>query len=163
MIYSNPKTCHCNVCEQSFVRPRNRGVMDTCSPCQRKRRLIEWKKRNADKKRESNRRWAQQNAEKNKLIKAEWAKNNPAIEAAKQARRRARKVSATPPWANHFFISQAYELAQIRTKQFGFEWHVDHIIPLQGEVVCGLHVETNLQVIPGKQNIMKSNRFEGNP
>jgi len=78
--------------------------------------------------------------------------------AAHSNKRRARKLNATPAWANTFFIEEAYDLAQLRTKSTGFAWHVDHIVPLQGRKVCGLHVESNLQVIPWFQNISKGNK-----
>jgi hypothetical protein len=57
-------------------------------------------------------------------------------------------------------IAQAYELAALRTKMFGFQWEVDHAIPLQGKKVSGLHVPTNLQVIPATMNRQKNNRYE---
>jgi hypothetical protein len=74
------------------------------------------------------------------------------------AKRRAAKFNATPTWANEFFIEEAYSLAQLRTKMFGFTWHVDHIVPLNGRTVCGLHTHDNLQVIPGAENLRKGNR-----
>ena len=73
----------------------------------------------------------------------------------------AAKVNRTPKWLNedHFWMmQQAYELAALRTKVFGFSWHVDHIIPLRGKTVSGLHVPWNLQVIPGIDNMKKANK-----
>ena len=74
-----------------------------------------------------------------------------------------RKKNRIPKWVdkNHMqLIKEVYELAQIRTKHFGFPWHVDHIVPIQGKLVSGLHVIENLQVIPGIENIKKKNKFE---
>jgi len=68
----------------------------------------------------------------------------------------------TPKWIGaeeRWLIKQAYELAALRTKMFGFAWHVDHAIPLQGKKVFGLHVPQNLQVIPGIDNIRKKNKY----
>ena len=90
----------------------------------------------------------------------EWKKRNPDAVSANQADRRARKVSATPVWANRFFIKEAYSIAKLRTKSTGIVWHVDHIVPLKGKAVCGLHVENNLQVIPASVNYAKNNRWE---
>lgn len=67
----------------------------------------------------------------------------------------------TPKWLTEddkWMIKEAYELAALRTKLLGFAWHVDHIIPLQGKTVSGLHTPTNLQVIPGIENIRKKNK-----
>jgi len=75
--------------------------------------------------------------------------------------RRLSKEQRTPNWLNEndiWMIKEAYDLAALRTKLFGFSWHVDHIIPLQGKTVSGLHVPTNLQVIPWLDNIRKHNK-----
>jgi hypothetical protein len=66
----------------------------------------------------------------------------------------------TPPWADRAVIKEFYDAAKRKTKQTGTMHHVDHIIPLKGRLVSGLHVENNLQVIPAVTNISKSNRFE---
>jgi len=81
---------------------------------------------------------------------------------ANDAKRRAAKMKRTPAWLTEedfWMIEQAYELAALRTKLFGFGWHVDHVMPLQGAVVSGLHVPTNLQVIPWIQNVSKANKY----
>ena len=67
--------------------------------------------------------------------------------------------NATPPWANLFFIGEIYDLARLRTKHTGMAWQVDHTVPLVHPRVCGLHVETNLRVIPATVNRAKSNRL----
>jgi hypothetical protein len=82
--------------------------------------------------------------------------------AALNAARKKHIKQRTPKWISkeeRWLIKEIYELAALRTKMFGFAWHVDHIIPLQGDVVSGLHVPINLQVIPGVENIRKRNSF----
>jgi hypothetical protein len=79
--------------------------------------------------------------------------------AKRMATRRAVKRMAIMPWRNQFFIDEIYDLAVRRTKTTGFQWHVDHIVPLNHPLVCGLHVEHNLQVIPGVDNCRKQNKF----
>jgi hypothetical protein len=71
------------------------------------------------------------------------------------------KLQRTPAWLTKddlWIIQQAYELAALRTRLFGVPWHVDHVLPLQGKTVSGLHVPTNLQVILGVENARKGNR-----
>jgi hypothetical protein len=126
---------------------------------------LNWKYNNLEKARTSNRNTATKTrATKADLIKerkAQYAFKNRSVINAAVARRKAAKLTRTPSWLtidDHWIIEQAYELAQIRTKMFGFDWHVDHIIPLQGKTVSGLHVPWNLQVIPGVENIRKGNR-----
>lgn len=82
-----------------------------------------------------------------------------AAAAAKLAVYRAKKFKATPLWADEFIMSEAYDLAQLRTNVMGFKWEVDHIVPLQSKVVCGLHTQDNLQVIPSRLNKSKGNHY----
>ncbi|CAN5766843.1 hypothetical protein BH09PSE5_BH09PSE5_08440 [soil metagenome] len=75
-------------------------------------------------------------------------------------KRRVAKIQRTPSWANESAILAVYREARRMTVETGIDYHVDHIIPLQGKHVCGLHVETNLQIITGSENSRKRNLFE---
>lgn len=147
------------------------GKASICGKCLTKAAAA-WNKANPDKALAHTRKWAQknrdviytaarewrrENRERFSAARSAWVKAHPAQRNAKQSKRRAAKLRATPAWANSFFIAEAYDLAQRRTKATGFEWHVDHIVPLRSKLVCGLHVEHNLQVIPATQNCEKSN------
>lgn len=117
---------------------------------------------NAAKIKARNSAWRAANPEKDKACSLAWRRANPekvaATNAKLSAKRRSIKLSAMPGWANQFFIAEIYDLAKRRTAATGYAWHVDHIVPLQSRRVCGLHVEHNLQVIPGTRNIAKGNR-----
>ena len=76
------------------------------------------------------------------------------------ARRRADKIQATPSWADQEAITALYAEAQRLTEATGIQFHIDHEVPLNSDVVCGLHVETNLQLLPWYENLAKSNKFE---
>lgn len=123
----------------------------------------EWDANNPDVLAASRAKWY----EKNKDLVAnrvnDYAKRNPAWKASHCAKRRAKKLQACPPWTTEddfFLIQEAHDLARRRKEITGFAWHVDHIVPLQGKKVCGLHVWWNMQVIPGSLNSIKGNRYE---
>lgn len=134
------------------------GLYPLCKSCTKEKNssyYIEHK----EQSRLNSLKWKQSNKELHCTMVAEWRKNNLHKHAAKENRRRFAKKQASPSWANKFFIEEIYHLAMLKTKMAGIEWHVDHIIPLKSDVVCGLHCEFNLQVIPAIENIKKSNRY----
>ena len=118
--------------------------------------------------------WHSANAEAQTIYRKEYREANPMYFSlyakanksklnAKTRRRQAMIINRTPAWVDSeelWLIKEAYALAELRTNLFGFSWHVDHIVPLQGKLVSGLHTISNLQVIPAIENIRKHNRFE---
>lgn len=101
------------------------------------------------------RKWSIENPEKMKACRDRWENNNKDRKAAHAAARRARVRNAIPSWADLFFIEEAFHIARLRTKMLGSEWEVDHIVPLAGKTVCGLHVISNIRVIPRSENRKK--------
>jgi hypothetical protein len=71
----------------------------------------------------------------------------------KTEKRRSRTVLATPSWVNHYDIANFY----INCPE---GYHVDHIVPLQGKYVCGLHILSNLQYLSAIDNLKKGNYHE---
>jgi hypothetical protein len=92
-----------------------------------------------------------------------WSKTNRGTANALSKRYKLKKRNATPAWLSEFDLLAMkckYQVAAMLNKHGVEAWHVDHIVPIRGKDVCGLHVPWNLQVIPAKDNLAKSNRIE---
>lgn len=134
----------------------------------------EYRKNNLDKRKSYAKEYYKKHKEKLLKDAKKYQKENREQYTNNLARYRAKKLLADPvskdklhPWGcdywkelNLFGIKEAYKQAKHLTKLTGIIHHVDHIIPLQSDNVCGLHVYNNLQVIPGSENQSKSNKFE---
>lgn len=83
--------------------------------------------------------------------------NNRGYYNAKTAKRWAAKLERTVAWADLEAINDKYTTARYLTELTGEQYHVDHIVPLQGATVSGLHVEYNLRVVTAKENLSKGN------
>ena len=102
------------------------------------------------------------NKESNSASSKRWAKANAGVINAWNMKRYTTKKHRTPLWLtdiDHERIANVYKLATLQSKMTGTIWHVDHIIPLQGKNVSGLHVPANLRAIPGADNIRKRNSY----
>jgi hypothetical protein len=105
----------------------------------------------------------QNNSEEIKRRVAEYKKNNPGKVNAWCMKRYTDKLCATPSWLSDddlWMIEEAYHLAKLREEVVGGKWDVDHIVPLRGKKVCGLHVPWNLAVIRAEANRSKGNKFD---
>ena len=107
---------------------------------------------NKDKKKKYLKEYRLKNKEKAKEYKRLYSLNNRNLINANTAKRRATKLNATPRFANLDKIKLVY-------KNCPKGFHVDHIVPLNNKLVCGLHVEWNLQYLPAKENLSKSNKL----
>lgn len=84
-----------------------------------------------------------------------WVDKNREIKYAHNTKRRASKLKATPKWYEKELIIELYN-------QSSKETHIDHIIPLVNDLICGLHCIDNLQAISAKENLEKSNKLYTN-
>jgi hypothetical protein len=165
-------------CHKGHTAPR-RAATGECLQC-RADFLVLWRRKNPARVQVHNakqykihgdkiilavRRYYSANKVARQAQKREYQKKNLHVYAQINAKRKAAKLKRTPKWLtpdDFWMMEQAYELAALRTKVLGFPWHVDHVIPLQGKIVSGLHVPLNLRVIPAVVNRSKWNKFEEN-
>jgi len=100
-------------------------------------------------------------AAEKQAYKSKYKQSNPDLYKTLTSFRRRRFRDATPPWLTRkqkSEIRQLYQIAITMSKTTGERYVVDHIIPLQGEDVCGLHVPWNLRVTTQEENLKKSNK-----
>jgi len=127
-----------------------------------KARAKAWAEANPDRRQEILAKNREEHREERNAYNRAWFAENSDKRAAYEAKRRATLLQRTPQWLTEddlWMIEQAYDLAKARTEMLGFEWHVDHVVPLQGKRVSGLHTPSNLAVIPGAENCRKNSRF----
>ena len=113
-----------------------------------------WKKQNAERHLTYNAEWRAENPAQASQHTRKWQRANPSKCAEIKARRR---IAGACSWASKQEIDEIYEFAS-EFRSAGFDVHVDHIVPLRGKNVSGLHVEHNLRVCLATANLRKGNR-----
>jgi hypothetical protein len=101
------------------------------------------------------RQWVKDNPEKSKASSIKFNAENKALVRSYKALRRARVRQASPPWTTKAIkdaMTAIFQDAEALTAATGEPHHVDHIVPLAGSVVCGLHLPQNLRPLPGVEN-----------
>jgi hypothetical protein len=160
--------------KKEYDAKRNRELKDVL-----RAKRQEWRKANPELARERSSKysakWRAAHPEKwrgyvkrwlsaNKGYAAKWRRDNRHKCSPSEQERRTVEKRAAPAWRNKFFIEEIYDLARLRSKLTGIPHHVDHIVPLRSKLVCGLHVEHNMRVVPATENVAKSNKiWEGMP
>ncbi len=122
----------------------------------------EWVRKNRDKCSGYSKKWQRNNKEKVKKREKEYAKANSELRCFYSSNYRARKLKATPKWLSFKDkerIKDIYAKRKVMSERDQVTYHVDHIVPLKGDIVCGLHVPWNLQIITEKENCSKNNKL----
>ena len=124
------------------------GLHGHCRHCQ-----DEWRSKNKQLLAHLNKDWASRNVDRCFQVARAHRQKNSHLNAARESKRRADKVRATPVWADLQKIAAFYAEAK------RLSLTVDHIVPLNSDLVCGLHVEHNLQLLTKPENCSKNNRY----
>lgn len=146
---------NCIVCNKLFEKcsnrhPKQRYCSTTCIKAN-------WRSKNKEKDKLSKKRWIAKNPDKRKQSSEIYRKAHREYYTQYASLRSRRQIQAKPKSLTEFdelYLIEFYDLAKRR----GLE--VDHIIPLQHKLVCGLHVPENLQMLTRQQNAQKSNSFD---
>lgn len=120
------------------------GHTSVCKPCKKIQRAA----------------WAAKNKGQIVIASKVYYEENRGKIAAKIRNRESKVRVHTPDWADMEKVNAIYKEAQRRTKADGINYHVDHIVPISHELVCGLHNEFNLQILTQWENDSKSNTFK---
>lgn len=158
------KICRC--CKQQKNRTffgkdlsRKDGLNVYCKECIRNRsKQVYYKNHIFESKRRKE--YLKNNPEVSRKASLKWSRNNRAIGVKNKMRRRDKQRQSTPLWLTKEHISimnKFYNLATKLSKNSRIKFHVDHIIPIQGKEISGLHVPWNLQILEASVNIRKGN------
>ena len=149
--------CICKVCDAA----RRKALRESRIEDERARDNARYPTRR-DAKRAYDRDYYLKHATRIKADVSEYGRQNRGrlrpLACARSRKRVALKLNATPPWADTQKVNEVYRLAAAMSELTGEPYHVDHIVPLQSKLVCGLHNEFNLRVIPKSENQAKGNR-----
>jgi len=124
-----------------------------------KKQKHEWYLANAESEKENAKTYRLARLEHVDRKDSEWKKNNRDKCNSYGSKYRASRINATPSWANDAYMKLWYTLAQIEQERTGRRVEVDHIVPLQGKNVCGLHHEHNMQLLFREHNSSKGNKY----
>lgn len=147
--------------ENEFYKGYKGQVRSWCKKCYSEDNQERYRK-NPDNIKQKRKEYYEQNKDSELEKMKVYYDNNKEAFLEYSSRRGASKRNACPTWLSEKHrseIKSIYKMARNISKKTGVQHHVDHIIPLTNDLVCGLHVPWNLQVLPAKDNLSKHNSF----
>lgn len=138
--------------KEIYARDRERNIQAVTT----------WQKNNKERANANKKRYVQRHLTRVMISKKKWADNNSDKVLAIKSKRRARQIDAYPKWVTpdqKKQIQSIYKKARQMTIETGIKHVVDHIWPLKGKTVSGLHVPWNLQVLTSHENSVKNNKL----
>jgi 5-methylcytosine-specific restriction endonuclease McrA len=135
------------------------GLQPVCKTCQKAAARASYEA-NKEQRKERMRQLYHENKERYSEAARKHYEENKEMYRQKAMKYYASKTERTPQWADKEAIDFVYYCAEVLKKTYGVVWEIDHIIPLNGDNVCGLHVANNLQLLTPAQNRKKSNKYE---
>lgn len=160
------KICSCCKVEKPtdyFTRNKTKkfGLDSQCKLC-KARQDKKYRQENSHKLREYFQQYHLLNKEHKVRMACAWQSENKDKANANKANNRSKRIKRFPAWLSKeqlLEIQSFYKLASELSKRDSIMYHVDHIVPLNGRLVSGLHVPWNLQVLRWDDNISKNNKF----
>jgi len=157
------KQSQCKDCHKGFYKTAHGKLVKKKSYSPTKR--SEYYQENRDRERVRNAKYYQKTRESKLAYGKKHYQQNKSKYAEYTRTRQAKILQRTPDWLSEDHkaeLQDFYWLAKDLTAVSGETYHVDHIVPLQGDNVCGLHVPWNLQILPADINLSKGNRYADN-
>jgi len=144
------------LCKQGHIAKRWTAT-GNCSQCQRLR-TDAWVNNNYERHKSYVNSEARRESTRKSFKK--FYERNKAYFIAKDAKRRALQLLATTPWGQENVLSFYEKAKDLEAENPGIKYHVDHIVPLVGKNVCGLHNHFNLQILTEIENKRKGNVWD---
>lgn len=119
------------------------GLFSACKTCQN----------------EKQKKYYEKNKDERTAYQRDWNKRNKEYYVLRKKDRKSRYNNKNLTKEDRRYIKGMYRLAKFYGWITGSPWHVDHIVPLKGKTVCGLHVPSNLELVPAVYNQKKGNKF----
>lgn len=157
---------NCSICKEekpaSAFGPRKdcaRGYDYRCRVC-KEVNSKKWRGKNSEKVLARAANYRQKNQERIRAYAREHIKKSPAKASEWRRAHEARQLNALPAWSDREKCAEVYEVMQAWNSIWPDDpVHVDHVIPLKSDVVCGLHVHNNLQILRAADNVRKFNKL----